>query len=174
MKTIIVIVLNVSACIICHHTSNCSKIATEDMFICVFTDSALQFPLGLRIDMAEVAIGCIGLHFRDSIHIVTSHINVRIDFKRVGIASGHISFPYCYCIIWLSSSSIFIYLLIAHILRLSQSIQVKFIEAVLIQPLSACIFSSISAVLRQPLGIWVYISRTILILPLGIAYVSQL
>ena len=39
----------------------------------------------------------------------------------------------------------------------------------LIQSLVECIFSSISAVLRQPLGVWVYIyiNKTILILPLG-------
>ena len=48
------------------------------------------------------------------------------------------------------------------------SIQVKFIGTVLIKPLGAGIFSSISAVLRQPLGVWVYISRTISILPLGV------
>ena len=69
------------------------------------------------------------------------------------------------------SQSIFVYLLIAHILRLSLSIRVKFIGTVLIQPLGACIFSSISAVLRQPLGAWVYIyiNMTILILPLGVS-----
>ena len=39
------------------------KIATGCIFICVFTDSALRFPLGVCIDMAEVAIGCIGLRF---------------------------------------------------------------------------------------------------------------
>ena len=63
MKTIIVIVSIVSACMNCHGTSNSSKIATGCMFICVFTDSALRFPLGVCIDMAEVAIGCIGLRF---------------------------------------------------------------------------------------------------------------
>ena len=99
MKTIIVIVSIVSACINCHRTSNSSKIATGRMFICVFTDSALRFPLGVCIDMAKVAIGCIGLHFQDSIHIVARGVNVRIDFNRVGIASGRISFPYCYCMI---------------------------------------------------------------------------
>ena len=59
--------------------------------------------------------------------------------------------------------------MIANILRLSLSIRVKFIGTVLIQPLGACIFSSISAVLRQPLGVWVYINMTILILPLGVS-----
>ena len=95
---------------------------------------------------------------------------MRIHFNCVGIASGHISLPCSYCI-WLSSQSIFIYLLIANILRLSLSIRVKFIGTVLIQPLGACIFSSISAVLRQPLGVWVYIyiNMTILILPLGVS-----
>ena len=63
---------------------------------------------------------------------------------------------------------LFVYLLIAHTLKLSLSIRVKFIGTLLIQPLSACIFSSISAVLRQPLGVWVYISGTILNLPLGV------
>ena len=102
MKTIIVIVSIVSACIKCHRTSNCSKIATGRVFICVFTDSALRFPLGVCIDMAEVAIGCIGLQvyiFRDSIYIGTRRVNVRIDFDRVGIASERISLPYCYCMI---------------------------------------------------------------------------
>ena len=91
-----------------------------------------------------------------------------INFNRVGIVSGRISLLYCYCI-WLLSQSIFVYLLIAHILRLSLSIRVKFIGTVLIQPLSPCIFLSIWAVLRQPLGVWVYIyvNMTILILPLG-------
>ena len=74
-----------------------------------------------------------------------------IDFNHVEIASGRISLLYCYCIL-LSSQSIFVYLL-----RLSLSIRVKFIGAVLIQPLGACMFSSIPEVLRQPLGIWVYI-----------------
>ena len=69
------------------------------MFICVFTESALRFPLGVCIDMAEVASGCIGLHFQESIHIVARCVNVRIDFNLVGIASGSISFPYCYCMI---------------------------------------------------------------------------
>ena len=138
------------------------------MFICVFTDSALRFPLGVCIDMAKVAIGCIGLHFQDSIHIVARGVNVRIDFNRVGIASGRISFPYCYCMIWLSSPDIFIYLLIGHILWLYLSIRAKFTGTVLIQPLGACIFSSISQVLRQPLDVWVHIYRTILILQLGV------
>ena len=106
--------------------------------------------------------------FRDSIYIVARPVNVCIDFNRVGIASGRISLLYCYCI-WLSSQSIFVFLLIAHILRWSLSIRVKFIGTVLNQPLGACIFSSIWAVLRQPLGVWVYIyiNMTILILPLG-------
>ena len=75
---------------------------------------------------------------------------------------------YCYCI-WLLSQSIFVYLLITHVLRLSLSIRVKFIGSVLIQPLSPCIFLSIWAVLRQPLGVWVYIyvNMPILILALG-------
>ena len=61
------------------------------------------------------------------------------------------------------------YLLIAHILRWSLSIQVEFIGTVLNLPQGACIFSSIWAVLRQPLGVWIYvhINMTILILPLG-------
>ena len=56
-------------------------------------------------------------------------------------------------------------------LRLSLSIQVKFIGTVLIQLLGACIFSSISAVLRQLLVLWVYIyiNVTIFILPLGVS-----
>ena len=53
-------------------------------------------------------------------------------------------------------------------MRLSLSIRVKFIGTMLIQPPGACIFSSISAVLRQPLGVWVYTSRTTLILPLSV------
>ena len=67
------------------------------------------------------------------------------------------------------SLSIFVYLLIAHILRLSLNIKVKSIGTVLIQSLGACVFSSISAVLREPPGVWVYIyiNMTILILPLG-------
>ena len=65
-----------------------------------------------------------------------------IDFNRVGVASGRISLLYCYCLS-LSSQSIFVYLLIAHILRLSLSIRVEFIGTVLLQPLGACIFSSI-------------------------------
>ena len=158
----------VSACINCLRTSNCSKIVTRRMFICVFTESALRFPLGVCIDMAEVAIGCIGLHFQESIHIVARCVNVRIDFNLVGIASGSISFPYCYCMIWLSSPRIFMYLLIVHIFRLYLSTRAKFIGTVLIQPLGVCIFSSISEVLRQPLGVWVHIYRTILILQLGV------
>ena len=136
------------------------------VYICVFTDSALRFPLRVCIDMAEVAIGCIGLRFLG--HIVVRPVNVCIDFNCVGIASGRISLLYCYYI-WLSSQSIFVYLLIAHILRWSLSIQVEFIGTVLNQPLGACIFSSIWAVLRQPLGVWVYIciNLTVLILPLG-------
>ena len=63
LKTIIVIVSTASACINQHSTSNSSKIATGRMFIFVFTNSALRFPLGVCIDMAEVATGCIGLHF---------------------------------------------------------------------------------------------------------------
>ena len=70
--------------------------------------------------------------------------------------------------ILLSSPSIFAYLLTAYILRLSLSIRVRFIGTVLTQPLGACIFSSLSAVLRQPMGVWVYISRIILILRLGV------
>ena len=92
-----------------------------------------------------------------------------IDFNRVGIASGRISLLYCYCI-WLSSQSIFVYLLIAHILRLSLSIRVKFIGTMLIQPLGACTFSSISAVLRQPMGVWVYISRDCINIAIGCVY----
>ena len=82
--------------------------------------------------------------------------HVCIDFNRVGIASGRINLLYCYCI-WLSSQSIFVFLLIAHILRWSLSIRVKFIGTVLNQPLGTCIFSSIWAVLRQPLDVKVYI-----------------
>ena len=63
VKTIIIIVSIVSTCINCHRTSNSSKIATGYLFICVFTDSALRFPLGVCIDMDEIAIGWIGLRF---------------------------------------------------------------------------------------------------------------
>ena len=97
MKTIIVIVLIVSACINCHHTSNSSKIATGCIFICVFTDSVLQFPLGVCIEMAEVAIGCIALRFF-VFYIVARPVNVCINFNRVGLASGRVSLLYCYCI----------------------------------------------------------------------------
>ena len=41
MKTIIIIVSIVSACVNSHRTSNCFKIGTGRMFICVFTDLAL-------------------------------------------------------------------------------------------------------------------------------------
>ena len=132
------------------------------MFICVFNDSALRFPLRVCIDKAEGAIGCIGLHL--SGYYLYYH-QACIDFKCIGIATGRISLPFCYCI-WLPSPSIFAYLLIAHILRLSLSIRVKFIGTLLIQALVACIFCSISVVLRQALGAWVYNCRTILILPL--------
>ena len=72
MKTIIVIISIVSACINCHGISNSSKIATGRMFICVFTDSALRFPLGVCIDMAEVAIECIGLRFFGTVFILST------------------------------------------------------------------------------------------------------
>ena len=84
----------VSVCINCHRTSNCYKIATGRMFICVFTNSILRFPLGVCIDMAELTIGCIGLHFLGSIYIVA-----RRDFNRFGITTGRISFLYCDCMI---------------------------------------------------------------------------
>ena len=92
--------------------------------------------------------------FRDSIYIVARPVNVCIDFNRVGIASGCISLLYCYCI-WLLSQSLFVFLFIAHILRWSLSIRVKFIGTVLNQPLGECISSSVWAVLRQPLGAYI-------------------
>ena len=55
--------IDCSACINCHRTSDSSKIASGRMFISVVTDSALPFPLRVCIDMAQVAIGCIGLVF---------------------------------------------------------------------------------------------------------------
>ena len=97
MKTIIVIVSIVSACINCHRTSNSSKIATGCMFICVFTDLALQFPLEVCIDMTEVTIGCIDLRFSGQ-YLHCRQACKCVDFNRVGIASGRISLLYCYCI----------------------------------------------------------------------------
>ena len=168
LEKIIVIVSIISACINFHRTSDSSKTDTGRMFICIFTDSVLRIPLGVCINMAKVATGCIGLHSLGQYYIVTRRVNARIDFNCVGIASRGKNLPYCYCMVWLSWPNIFVYSLIAHILRLSLSIRVKFIGTVLIQPLGACIFSSTSAVLRQPVGVWVYISRTILLLPLGV------
>ena len=95
MKTIIVIVSIVSACMNYHRTCNCSKIATGCMFICVFTDLALRFPLGVCINMTKVAIGYIGLYFSGQKNVFA---NVCIYFNCVGIASGRISLPYCYSI----------------------------------------------------------------------------
>ena len=65
---------------------------------------------------------------------------------------------------------IFVYLLIAHLLRLSLSIQVKIYLDRVNRATGRCIFFSISAVPRQPLDVWVYIyiNMTILILPLGV------
>ena len=128
--------------------------------------------------MVEVAIGCIGLHFLDSIYIVARRANVRIHFNCVRIARmlecwdscvGRIHLPYC-CCTWKLSQSIFVYLLIAHLLRLSLSIRVKIYLDRVNTATGRCIFFSISAVPRQPLDVWVYIyiNMTILILPLGV------
>ena len=76
-----IIVSIISACINCHRTNNFLKIATWRMFICVFTDSALRFPLRVCIDSAELGVKV--YIFRDSIGIVTRRVNVRIDFNRV-------------------------------------------------------------------------------------------
>ena len=64
------------------------------MFIYLFTDSALRFPLGY-----VSTLGVKFYIFRDSIYFVARRVNVPIDFNRVGIASGGIGLPYCYCMI---------------------------------------------------------------------------
>ena len=101
MKTINLTVLTVSARIYRHRTSNCSEIAIGRMLICVLTNSVLQFPLGV----------CLYRYGRGSrwacrftfIGTVLIAVKVRkyvyIDFKRIGIATGCISLPYCYCVI---------------------------------------------------------------------------
>ena len=53
-----------------------------------------------------------------------------IDFKRIGIVTGRISLPYCYCLV-IAINRISIHLFIAYVLRLSLSIQVKYIRIVL-------------------------------------------
>ena len=50
--------------------------------------------------MAEVAIGRIGLHFIGTVLNAASACKcVYIDFNRIGIATGRIGLPCCYCMI---------------------------------------------------------------------------
>ena len=62
--------------------------------------------------------------FRDSIYIVGRRVKVCINFNCVGIATGRISLPYCYCMIIVTEHiGIFTD---SNMLRLSLSIRVKF------------------------------------------------
>ena len=101
MKTINLTVSTVSARIYRHRTSNCSEIAIGRMLICVLTDSVLQFPLGVCLYWYGWG-SCWACRFT-FIGTVLITVKVRkyvyIDFKRIGIATGCISLPYCYCMI---------------------------------------------------------------------------